>query len=92
MTDDDPWPFDWEQRPEADACPHQWETHVTPNGSGGKPETVVRCQFCHTPRCGHSNDPDPCMERRHHTTVHIYPSGRFEPVGGYLRPETSGDG
>jgi hypothetical protein len=86
---DEPWPFDWEQRPEADSCMHQWEHHVTPNGSGGKPEMVVRCVKCHTPRCGHSNDPDPCMERRHHDSVHIYPSGRFEPVGGYLREETS---
>lgn len=85
LTNRDPWPIDWEQRPEKDTCAHQWEHHLTPNGAYGKPEWVARCKVCHTPRCGHTTDRDPCMERRHHDGIHIYASGEFQPVGGYLK-------
>lgn len=83
----DPWPLDWERRPEKDECAHDWEIHVTPNGAYGKPESVVRCKKCHTPCCAHVSDVlngDPCILRRHHDTLHIYESGRFEPLGGLL--------
>ena len=88
MTDptptDDPWPSDWEQRPERDTCAHQWEVHTTPNGAYGKPEQVARCAACHTPRCGHVGDTDPCLERRHHDSLHIFESGKFAPLSGLL--------
>ena len=78
-----PWPSRWERT--ADECPHQrWERVVVRHHGRTADEPVVRCVFCHVPRCGHSDEADPCMERRHHRTVHVYLSGRFEPVGGML--------
>ena len=63
------WPWDWENRPEKDACTHQWEIVVIarlfdPN------ERVARCGHCHTPRCGYAEDTDPCYRRRHHDGEH----------------------
>lgn len=83
---EDPWPIGWEQDQKADECSHRWEC-VTVRRYAHAPEPVVRCIECNTPRCGHSDDRDPCMERRHHSTVHVFLSGWFEPVGGTLRPE-----
>ena len=79
-----PWPLLWEQR-ENDTCLHTWERVVVRFNGLRDNEPVVRCRECHVPRCGHSSDRDPCMERRHHRTVHITLHGEFEPVGGYLR-------
>lgn len=82
-----PFPTFWEQDPAADACPHDWET-VTAEQRPGAFVNVDRCRECHTPRCDAApRGEGQCLERRHHVTVHVYPSGRFEPVGGYLRPE-----
>ena len=78
-----PWPLFWEQR-DNDACGHQWE-RVFVTTRRHDPEPVVRCRECYVPRCGHSDDRDPCMERRHHGGVHITLHGSYEPVGGYLR-------
>jgi hypothetical protein len=76
----------WEGRPGIDECRHEWERVTVPNGYPSN-EPVVRCRICLVPRCGHADDRDPCMERRHHRTVHITLHGAFEPVGGYLRDE-----
>lgn len=81
-----PWPFDWEQRPEADDCMHTWET-VSVESRPGHVVIVGRCAACHTPRCDRLEDGGQCLDRRHHRTVHIFPSGYFEPVGGLLREE-----
>lgn len=84
---EDPWPLRWESRPGNDECAHHWERVVVQRRFLGT-EPVVRCRECHVPRCGHSDERDPCMERRHHRTVHLHLSGTFEPVGGYLRDES----
>lgn len=75
------WPIDWEQHVD-ESCAHHWE--VTSVKLAGPREAVVRCRYCHVPRCGHSNDRPPCMERRHHEGLHIYVDGSFGPVGGLL--------
>jgi len=89
--DQEPWPLQWESDPRIDdGHAHQWE-RITLLADGRRrrfEEEVVRCAACRAPRCGHSNDRDPCMERRHHRDLHVYLSGQFAPLGGYLRPET----
>ena len=82
------WPLGWEQRPGLDDCLHTWE-RVVIRWRHRDPEPVVRCRTCHAPRCGDSDERDPCMERRHHGTTHLTLTGRFEPVGGYLRDESA---
>ena len=92
-----PWPTGWEwewawddtaprgarvKAKRITECPHRWELVQVHEWNGLEP--VVRCQVCHIPRCGHSDDRDPCMEPRHHGGVHIALHGSFEPVGGYL--------
>ena len=90
------WQWGWDQtepdkrRPAVridDGHAHEWERcRLLADGQRRlREEFVVRCASCHVPRCGHSNDDDPCMERRHHDSLHIYLSGRFEPLGGLLR-------
>lgn len=81
-----PWPLFWEHMEKLDECDHVWE-RVVVRWQNKPEEPVVRCRFCHAPRCGDSTDRDPCMERRHHRTVHLRLSGYFEPVGGYLKDE-----
>ena len=80
----DPWPLFWEQIGGLDACPHAWE-RVVVRRAYSPDEPVVRCRNCTAPRCGHSDDRDPCMERRHHRTTHLTLHGSFKPVGGYLK-------
>lgn len=88
-----PFPHGWERSSAAEECYHQWETvrvqTMPPNPNvPDRIETVIRCEICHTPRCDRlDQDRTQCVERRHHSTVHIYPSGRFDPIGGYLRAE-----
>lgn len=77
-----PWPLQWEQDPAADSCLHEWETVLLPPAHGLRFEEAVRCTHCHTPRCGHSGDDDPCMRRRHHRGDHVTLSGTVWPVGG----------
>jgi hypothetical protein len=79
-----PWPLLWEQGDVIDTCRHEWERIVISDSHPEPMEPAVRCRICHTPRCGHSDDHDPCMERRHHRGIHIRLSGQFDPVGGYL--------
>lgn len=95
------WEWEWGWNPDEpdkrrravridDGHGHQWELVTLPPHPAtpaGPVERVVRCRECHVPRCGHSDERDPCMERRHHRTVHIRLLGEFEPVGGYLREE-----
>lgn len=79
-----PWPIMWEQLID-DSCAHLWERCLLLHGpERARTEFVIRCAKCHVPRCGHSQDDDPCMERRHHSGVHIYLSGWFEPLGGVV--------
>ncbi len=82
-----PFAEGWEQDPHLDDHAHEWERVIVRFSHSRHDEPCVRCAVCHCPRCGHSDDPDPCMERRHHDSVHITLGGSFEPVGGYLRPE-----
>lgn len=89
---EDPWPLGWESDPAVKACPHNaWESVLTqPRYS--RFEECIRCVACHAPRCGHSNDPDPCMLVRHHRTHHVRFSGELEPVGGYKCANGTGCG
>ena len=83
--DEDPWPLRWESSVN-ESCAHVWERVTLLAGPRRwQAEQVIRCRLCRVPRCGHSNDADPCMERRHHDGLHIYLSGRYEPLGGILR-------
>lgn len=80
--DEPPWPLMWEQSVD-ETCAHEWERCLLLSGRQRyEQQHVIRCRLCHVPRCGHSADPDPCMERRHHRSVHIHLSGLFEPLGG----------
>lgn len=81
-----PWPLFWEQADGLDDCLHRWE-RVVVTYAHRDPEPCVRCQRCGAPRCGDSDDRDPCMERRHHRTTHLRLSGEFDPVGGYVTDE-----
>ena len=82
----DPWPLRWESSVD-ESCAHEWEIVTMPEWRGRRAANVIRCATCHAPRCGHSTDDDPCMERRHHDGLHIYLSGRYEPLGGILGPD-----
>ena len=87
-ADESPWPIQWEQDPRIDdGHAHDWENCLLAADGQHRTriEEVVRCAVCLVPRCGHSIDEDPCMERRHHTGLHFYLSGGYEPVGGLLR-------
>lgn len=84
--DEAPWRILWESSVD-EGCAHQWERVTVPSLRWRLEESVIRCATCHVPRCGHSTDRDPCMERRHHDGVHIYLSGAFEPLGGVLGVE-----
>lgn len=93
-----PWPIGWEwewgwnpdepdkSKPAGridDGHPHEWERCLLLAGPRRHmQEHVVRCAACHAPRCGDSVDADPCMERRHHTSLHIRLFGAFVPLGG----------
>ena len=78
-----PWPGLWEQNLQAidDGHEHQWECVLIPPAPARRLEQVVRCAACHVPRCGHSDDEDPCMMRRHHPWQHVLLSGKSFPVG-----------
>lgn len=81
---ENPWPILWEQDPKIDnGHGHIWELCLLkPDGRHRvRLEEVVRCMVCYAPRCGHSTDEDPCIERRHHRGPHLYSSGRVERVG-----------
>lgn len=86
-----PWPIGWESLEVIDdGHAHEWELVTIPaRYPGGRGESVIRCASCHVPRCGHSLDRDPCMERRHHNGLHITLHGSFTPLGGYLTEEKS---
>jgi hypothetical protein len=82
--DEAPWPVGWEQDPRIDdGHAHQWERCTLLAGpQRHADDIVIRCAICHVPRCGHSTDDDPCMERRHHTGLHIHLFGSWAPLGG----------
>lgn len=44
-------------------------------------ERLVICKRCFVPRCGHTNDVDPCTLARHHLTDHVLVSGASYAVG-----------
>jgi hypothetical protein len=74
----------WEQNPRTDdGHAHDWHMVVIAPRPG-RTEAMTVCRVCTAPRCGHTFDEDPCLERRHHSGLHIYESGRFEPLGGIL--------
>lgn len=64
------WPWDWENRPTKDICPHEWEIVVMARLFDPH-EQVARCVHCHTPRCGYAEDANPCHRRRHHDGDHL---------------------
>ena len=41
-------------------------------------ERMVICQGCYAPRCGHSDEADPCILPRHHPELHLSESGELE--------------
>lgn len=72
----------WEQKSGIDECSHVW--HSIPfRTSDDKVGFVEGCERCGSPRCGSGT----CVQRRHHSSVHIYEDGSFEPLGGILAPE-----
>ena len=82
-----PWPYLWEQDPKIDdGHAHDWECCLL--AADGlhrvRIEEIVRCAVCLAPRCGHSGDDNPCMERRHHQGLHFYLDGAYEPVGSAI--------
>lgn len=82
MNPQSAWPTGWEQDPRIDdGHGHVWEMVIVEPHSGHR-EAVTRCAVCSAPRCGNTFAPDPCLERRHHDSLHIYESGRFAPLGG----------
>lgn len=66
-------------------CHHRWVT-VRVGDAQAHPsdpdEQMAVCARCYSPRCGHSNDLNPCLLARHHQTEHAYSNGALEPVGG----------
>jgi hypothetical protein len=75
----------WEQDPQTDdGHGHRWSVCSLDHQDGRDYELFVRCSVCLCPRCGHYDDENPCMERRHHDSLHIYLDGSFEPLGGIL--------
>jgi hypothetical protein len=73
-ADESPWPIGWEHDAMVLACDHsRWESCLL--AADGRHRTrveeVVRCVDCHAPRCGHTADPDPCIEVRHHHGPHV---------------------
>ena len=73
------------------ACPyhplHSWWVFrlgdvLAPGACRNPDEMMVICRGCYVPRCGHTNDPDPCMLARHHDVPHSTAAGHHEPVGG----------
>lgn len=65
-----PFPAFWEQSDGVKACPHLvWEHVLVTTHTGAGNEVCIRCRICRAPRCGHSDDPDPCMLVRHHRPI-----------------------
>lgn len=76
-ADERPWPITWESQPYRDElgneCTHDtWELVLLAADGRRRVrvEEVVRCRECHSPRCGHSTDEDPCILARHHRAEH----------------------
>lgn len=77
-------------RDSVEACPyhpwHQWWEFRIADVLENWPradERMVICRACYVPRCGHTDDPDPCTQPRHHTEPHHFAlSNRRVPVGG----------
>lgn len=76
--------------PEVQNCPgHEWVFEDrTPEGlsemAALKSDTwywCVVCKHCHGARCGHLNDPNPCILARHHRIDHEFLHGGTRPVG-----------
>ena len=72
------------------ACPYHpqhrwWEFRLgdVVENCSNPDERMVICRACYVPRCGHTDDRDPCLLWRHHRTEHVYASGKHEPVGGW---------
>lgn len=78
-----PCPFDWESNPGIDTCAHFWCLGVVVL-DWDEIDYAVYCSRCRAPRCPSARDSSPCMERRHHESVHVYLSGEFAPIGGRL--------
>jgi hypothetical protein len=81
----------WEQKPGIDECLHEWLPVRYRPYPGAKADTVQKCERCGVPRCGRSNGSGYCIDRRHHDSVHIYPDGEFEPLGGVVPADTTGE-
>lgn len=79
-------PAGWEQDPRIDdGHAHDWRTVLTQPWGPNHPEhveTMIVCAECGAPRCGHSDDPAPCIERRHHRCFHRLADGDAWPIGG----------
>lgn len=78
------FPLMWERDPRIDdGHAHEWQLihRFRPDGRTDCGEFYVRCAVCLCPRCGYSQDEDPCMERRHHRGLHIHLSGAFRFLG-----------
>lgn len=41
-------------------------------------EHMVVCRRCYVPRCGYSDDTNPCLLPRHHPELHLYADGSTE--------------
>jgi hypothetical protein len=87
-----PWPIQWERDHRIDdGHEHEWETVLVGPPRHNRYEMVDRCRHCQAPRCDRHNGPhDRCLERRHHGSLHIFPSGEVTPVGGYISEKNLG--
>lgn len=74
----------WEWKAGIDVCAHDWQPIQYRAYPGGPVGTVEKCTRCGVPRCISRNDSGSCVDRRHHDSVHVYPDGEFQPLGGYL--------
>jgi len=58
------------------SCGHEvWESVLLAPPANTKVEEIVRCYFCHAPRCSGPAERDPCMLVHHHRGGHHFLSG-----------------
>jgi hypothetical protein len=92
-------------RDQVEACPHhpdhRWRIYrvgdLCPNSFGDGPreqeranERMVLCESCWVPRCGHSNEENPCVLPRHHEELHLHTDGSTESATSWPGTEKAG--
>lgn len=75
------FPLTWQTATKVALCAHEWLSIYVEDTPGEFIE-VDRCVHCHAPRCSTRSKNGDCELIRHHTTVHMFPDGTYEPLGG----------